>query len=106
VIGVLEDGDLVVGPIPIVAIGVIHRSDAEVEATEPEARSVTASNVPNVAAAEAAAETAMLPGMIEMVVGIIAAGVVADPLAIVVNVRGFGMALFVGIVAGLFRSCV
>jgi hypothetical protein len=32
-----------------------------------------------------------------MIVGIIAAGVVADPFAVGVNVRRFGVALFIGI---------
>ena len=45
------------------------------------------------AAAEAAGEAAMLPGMIEVEAGIVArAGVVPDPFAVVVNVRSVGMA--------------
>jgi len=49
------------------------------------------------AAADAAAEAAMLEGMIEMVVSIIWPGVVADPLAVLVDVRRFGMAGFIAI---------
>jgi len=47
------------------------------------------------AAAKAAGEAAMLPGMIEVEAGIIASGVVADPGAVVVDMRGFGMAWLV-----------
>jgi hypothetical protein len=37
----------------------------------------------------------MLPGMIEVEAGITSSGVVPDPLAVMVNVRSFGMACFV-----------
>jgi hypothetical protein len=97
VVGIFEDGDLVSGPVPIVAKGVISRRDAEIEAAEPETRPIAAGDTPNVAAAEAAGEVAVLPGMIEVIVRIILAGVVADPLAVGVDVRSFGMALFVGV---------
>ncbi len=97
VIGIFEDGDLVIGPIPIVAEAVVRRSDAEIEAAEPEARSIAAADAPNVAAAEAAGEAAMLPGMIEVIVGIIAASVVANPFAVGMDVRSFRMANPVGV---------
>jgi hypothetical protein len=44
------------------------------------------------AAAEAAGEVAMLPGMVEMEAGVVGASVVTDPGAVVVNVRGFWVA--------------
>jgi hypothetical protein len=46
-----------------------------------------------VTAAEATVEVAMLPGMIEVEATLFAAVVMPDPFAVVVNVRGFGMAL-------------
>jgi hypothetical protein len=55
--------------------------------------------VPDVAAAEATGEVAVLPGMVEVVVNIVMAGVVADPFAVGVDVRSVGMASFVGIVS-------
>jgi len=97
VVGIFEDGDLVSGPVPIVAKGVISRSDAEIGAAEPETRPIAAGDAPNVAAAEAAGEAAVFPGMIKVIVGIIAAGVMTDPLAVGMDVRSFGMALFVGV---------
>jgi hypothetical protein len=48
------------------------------------------------AAAKAAIEAAVFPGMIDVIVGIVAARIVANPLVIVVDVRGFRM---VGLIA-------
>jgi hypothetical protein len=48
--------------------------------------------MPNVAAAEAAGETSVLPRMIEMIVGVVGAAVMADPFAIGMDVRSVGMA--------------
>jgi len=48
------------------------------------------------AAAKAAIEAAVFPGMIDVIVGIVAAGIVANPLVIVVDVRGFRV---VGLIA-------
>ena len=42
----------------------------------------------------------MLPGMIEVETGVIASGVVPNPFAVVVDVRGFGMAFPVAIRVG------
>jgi hypothetical protein len=46
---------------------------------------------------EAAGEVPMLPGMIQMIVRVIRAGIVADPLIVGVDVRGVGVAIFVGV---------
>jgi hypothetical protein len=103
VVGIVVDHDLVAVPIPIVAVGIVIRCDAEIEAAEPEALAIAAGDVPDVTAANAAGETAMLPGTIEMIVGIIAAGIVADPRVVVVNVRSVGMISFIRIPWGLLR---
>jgi hypothetical protein len=50
-----------------------------------------------VASAEAAREVPVFPRMIEMIVCIIWAGIVADPLVVGVNVRSVGMAIFVDV---------
>ncbi len=73
----------------------IKRRDAEVEATKPEAAGPAATDTPDMAPAEAAGEAAMFPRVIEVEAGIIASGVVSNPLAVVVDVRGFGMSLAV-----------
>jgi hypothetical protein len=75
-------------------------------------------------ASKAASEAAGFPGVIEMIVGIVAAGIVADPSVIVVDVRsfrvigliaeggarvffgaGFGGAIFRTARAGISRGC-
>jgi hypothetical protein len=48
----------------------------------------------------------MLPGMIKMIVGIVAAGIVAYPLIVGMNVRSFGVASSVGIFCSLLRCRV
>ena len=103
VVGIVVDHDLVAVPIPIVAVGIVIGCDAEIEAAEPEAFAIAAGDAPDVAAANAPGEAAMLPDTIEMIVGIIAAGIVADPLVIVVNVRSVGMIPFIGISWGLLH---
>jgi hypothetical protein len=42
-------------------------------------------------AAKAAGKAAVLPRMVNVIVGIIAAGIVTDPLVVVMDVRSFGM---------------
>lgn len=100
VVGIFVDDDLVGAPIPIAAEAVVGGGDAEGEAAEPEAVAVAAFDAPLMAGAEAASEAAMLKRMIEVIVGVIAAGVMADPRIVGVNVGGFGVALFVGISRG------
>jgi hypothetical protein len=48
----------------------------------------------------------MLPGMIKVIVSIIAAGIVAYPLIVGMNVRSFGVASSVGIFCSLLRCRV
>jgi hypothetical protein len=95
VVGVFVDDDLVAVPEPVTAESQVKRGDAEVEAVEPETVGTTSGNAPDVAAAEAAGEMAMLPGVIEVEAGIVRSGVMSDPGAVVVDVRGRGMAVIV-----------
>ena len=71
VVGVFVDHDLVAVPEPVVAETDVIRSYAEIKATEPEAVGTASREMPDVAAAEAAGEASVLPGMIEIVVGIV-----------------------------------
>jgi len=91
VVGIFVDDDVVAVPEPVAAVGEIECADAEIEAAEPEAAGTASGEMPDVAAAEAAGEVAVLPGMIEMHAGIVTAGVVADPFAVGMDVRGVGM---------------
>jgi hypothetical protein len=74
-------------PEPVAAEPDIVGSYAEVKAAEPEAGGAASDEMEDVALAEAACEASMFPGMIEAVMGIVAAGVVPDPLIVGVDVR-------------------
>ena len=76
-VGVFVDDDVVVIPKPVVAESDVIRGDAEVEATEPETVWASAAEMPDVPTAEAAGEASVLPGMVDVVVRIVAAGVMA-----------------------------
>jgi len=91
VVGVFVDDDVVAVPEPVTTVVQIKRSDAKEEAAKPEAARTTSPEAPTVAAAEAAGEAAVLPGVIEVEAAIIAAEIVSHPLAVAVDVRGFGM---------------
>ena len=95
VIGILVDHDVVAIPEPVVAEANINVDNAEVEAAKPEAIGAATAKMPDMAAAESAGEVSVFPSMIEVIAGIIAAGVVADPFAVGVNMRRIGMSRLV-----------
>jgi hypothetical protein len=95
VIRILVNHDLVGIPQPVTAIAQVERRDAEVEASEPESRRASSCQVPDVMRTESAGEMAVLPGMIEVVMRIVAAGIVADSRAVRMNVGSIRMALFI-----------
>lgn len=100
VVGVVVNYNLVGTPVPIVDEAVVGGSNIEEETAEPEAVAVATFDAPLMAAADAAGEAAMLKRMIDVIAGIIAAGIVADPLIIGVDVRGIRVAISVGISRG------
>lgn len=111
VVGIFVDYDLIGTPVPVIAEAVVDGEDAEGETAEPEALTIPAFNTPDVLGAEAAREVAVRPRMIDVIVRIILAGVVPDPLAVGVDVRSVGMTGFVdifgsvsGMSLGLSRS--
>ena len=93
VVGIFVDDDGIAVPIPVVGVVVVVGSYAEIEAAEPKALAVSSTKVIDVAAAKAAGEAAVFPGMIEMIVRVAATGIMADPSAIVVDVRRIRMTL-------------
>jgi hypothetical protein len=95
VVGIVVDDDLVAAPVPPGAVAYVKGSNTPEEAVEAEAVGSAAVEMPDVAATDAAGEMAVLPGVIEMVVGVVFTGVVTDPLAVVMNVGRFGMARFI-----------
>lgn len=103
-IGIVIDDDVIAVPEPIIAEGDIYRGYAEIEATEPESTGATSRQVPDVASTKATCEAPVLPGMIEVVVRIVAPGVVADPLAVGMDVRCVGVPALVVEVTVLLRG--
>jgi hypothetical protein len=102
-IGIFVDDDLIGIPEPVVGETKIIGCNAEIKTTEPETRWAAAGEMEYVAASEAAGKTTMLPRMIEVVVSIVAAGVVADPLIVGVDVRCVGVSTPIAEV-GMFGS--
>jgi hypothetical protein len=92
VVGIGIEHDVVVIPEPVAGIVVVVWRDLEVEAVDVESLAAAAVKPPDVPRADRAIEASVFPGMIEMIVGIVASGVVSHPLVILrVDVRGFGM---------------
>jgi hypothetical protein len=101
--GVVVDHDRVAVPQPAIDVRVVPRRDAEEEATEPEAPSVSSFEV-ELAVLEAVIETAVGEGMIEVIVAIVAARIMSDPPIIAVNMRRIRMARRVAKATVLLRG--
>jgi len=88
VVGVLINHDLIGVPEPVTTEAVVVWCDAKVKAPEPKTRRAPACKMPDVVRAEPARKVSVLPRMIEMVVRIIPAGVMPNPLTARVDVGG------------------
>ena len=86
VVWVFINHDLVAVPKPVIAETNIVGGNVEIKPAKPEAPRAASFNPDDVAATETAGKVSMFPGMIDVVVSIIGAGVVSDPFAIRVNV--------------------
>src|SRR5580692_1452703 len=102
VIGIVINHDLVGIPQPVAAKSQIIRRDAEVKAAKPESRRTAPCQVPDVMRAKSAGVMPVLPRMIEIVVRVVLAGIVPDPLAVRMDVRSVRMPLLVHIRMILF----
>ena len=91
VVGILIDDDVIAIPEPVATVANVIRSHAEIEAAEPEAVGAASSQMPDVAAAEAARKASVLPGMIKVIVSIVGASAMANPFAIGMDVRRIRM---------------
>ena len=91
VIGIVVDDDVVRIPEPAVTEANVIGSDREVETAKPEAARTTASKAPHMAATETTGESAMFPWMIQVVMSVAAASIMAHPFSAVVYVRSIGM---------------
>lgn len=91
VVRIVVNHNLVTVPEPVVAVADVSGSNTEIETAEPEAAGPSSRQMPNVAAANSAREAPMLPRVIEVVAGVPGTGIVSDPFAVGVNVRGIGV---------------
>jgi hypothetical protein len=86
---VLINHDFIAIPKPIPAEAYIVGSNGEEEAAKPEAARTAALKSEDVAGAKPASEMAVLPGVLQVIVRVITASFMSNPLAVVVNVRRF-----------------
>ena len=91
VVGIFVDHDVVTVPVPAVAEANVVGSHAEIEAAEPKTAGATSRKMPDVSTAKTAGKATVLKGMVQMVVRIVAARVVANPFSVGVNVGSIGM---------------
>lgn len=92
VVGVVVDDDVIGGPVPGIAVVKVVGRYAKVESAEPEAAGSAAAETPDVSTSDLAGKVSVLPRMVEVIVGVVAPSVMADPTIIAMDVRGFGMA--------------
>lgn len=104
VIGIFVNHDWVGVPEPVIAVANVVGGNAKIEAVEPEAIRAASGQPPNMVAAKAASEVSVLPGMIEMIVNIVRAGVMPNPLVVGMDVGSLRMSFFVR-EAGVLRGC-
>src|ERR1035438_4173252 len=95
-VGVLVDHDLIAVPVPAHHDVVIVRSDVPVEIVEPEALPVSPSKHEHMLRSKAAGEASVRPRLIEVVMGVVGATSMSDPLIVFgVNVRNIRMTCLV-----------
>ena len=90
VIRIVVDHDIVAIPVPIAAVVNIIGRDREEKSANIEAVRATAPQTPHMLRPNPAFEVAVFPGMIQVVIGIGATGVMSHPVVILsVHVRSF-----------------
>jgi hypothetical protein len=94
-VGVVVYDDVIAVPEPVIAIAQVEGANAEVEASKPKAVGAASAEAPDVTTADAAGEAAVFPRVIEVEANIVASIFMSDPLAVVVDVRGFRMAFMI-----------
>ena len=102
VVRVFVDHDVVGVPEPAIAICQVKGRNVPVPAVEPEPAGAAAAEVPNVPASKSAGKAAMGKGLIDVIVCVAAASVMADPF-VSIHVGNIGMAVLVRKVA--IRLC-
>ena len=105
VIGIIVDDNVVAIPIPVGDKCYISRRDTPVPVIEPEATRSTPYQAPPVRRTETSVKATVLPWLIEVIVAVIAASIMAHPSIAGVNVRGIGMARVVAEVVLSRMTC-
>lgn len=82
IVRVVVEHDVIGVPLPAIYKDKVNGGNAEEEAAEPETIATASAKPPYMTRAESARETAVLPGVIEVVARIISAFIVPDPLII------------------------
>lgn len=95
VIGIFVEHDVVRIPEPVAAVGNVIGSYGKVISAEPEALRISSRQPPAMLWPEAACEVPTLPGMIQVIVRVVAPGAMPDPFSVGVNVRCVGMAFLI-----------
>jgi hypothetical protein len=91
-VGILINDDLVTGPIPTLDDVVIVRGDIPVKTVKPETFPVPAAEYEDVLRSKTAVEASVRPRLIEVVMRIVGAAIVPDPLVVSgVDMRNVGM---------------
>ena len=101
---VIVDHDLITIPEPIIAEGVIGLGNTEEESAKPKTRWTSSPKAEDMTPADAARKSPMFERPVDVVPGIIAARVVADPLIVCVNVGSFWMSRFIRKTTALRRG--
>jgi hypothetical protein len=105
VVGIVVDYDIVGSPVPIIAITEVIRGNGKVEAAKPEAARASAFNAKRVPSSNTAGKSSMLKGMIDMVMRIVPAGIVAHPpVPIGVDVWSVRVALHIAVGTSTVRG--
>jgi hypothetical protein len=95
-VGILIDYDLIAGPVPVRDDVVIERGDVPEEIAEPEALPVPSRKHEGMLRPKATGEASMCPRVIEVIIRIVGATTMSDPLIVLrVNVRNFRMTFLV-----------
>src|SRR6202007_1477824 len=90
--GIGIDDDVVAVPEPIVAVDVLEWRDREEEPANVESIATAPTETPDVMRTDGACEMSVLPGMIQMEIRIVGAGLVPHPAIIGrMHVRGRGV---------------
>lgn len=105
VVGIVIDHDAVAVPEPAIAVMVVVRGNGEVVAVEPETVTGASGQHPDVAPAKTTGKTAVLPGMIEVVMDVFTTAIVADPSTVRVDMGSIRMVVAIAKMA-IFRCLV